>query len=60
MEAEKLIEVITKLKSDNEQMKRMIEHLTTCLSIFEEEYKAVTPIINHAKKLLTEIENDDK
>jgi len=60
MEAEKLIEIVTKLKSDNEQMKQMIEHLTTCLSVFEEEYKSVTPIITNVKELLTEIENDDK
>lgn len=56
MKAEELIEVITKLKYDNEQMKLMIEHLLTCLSAFESEYKSVTPIINHAKELLTEIE----
>jgi hypothetical protein len=60
MEAEKLIEIVAKLKSDNEQMKLMIEHLTTCLSIFEEEYKSVTPIVTNAKELLIEIENDDK
>jgi hypothetical protein len=60
MEAEKLIEIVAKIKSDNEQMKLMIEHLSTCLSVFESEYKSVTPIINNAKKLLTEIENDDK
>jgi hypothetical protein len=55
MEAEKLIEIVTKLKSDNEQMKLMIKHLTTCLSVFESEYKSVTPIITNANKLLTEI-----
>jgi len=56
MEAEKLIEIIANLKSDNERMKRMINHLTTCLSTFESEYKTLTPIINRAKELLTEIE----
>lgn len=55
METEKLIEVITKLKSDNEQMKQMIEHLTTCLSVFEDEYKSVTPIVTNAKELLKKL-----
>jgi hypothetical protein len=56
MEPGKLIEIVAKLKSDNEQMKLMIEHLSTCLSAFESEYKSVTPIINHAKELLNQIE----
>jgi len=60
MESEKLIEIIGKLKDDNERMKRMINHLTTCLSAFESEYKSLILIINRAKELLTEIEKDDK
>jgi len=60
MEAEKLIKIVGKLKSDNEQMKRIINSLMNALSVFESEYKAVTPIITRAKELLTKIENNDK
>jgi hypothetical protein len=60
MESENLIEIVAKLKSDNEQMKRIINSLMNALSVFEEEYKSITPIITNVKELLTEIEKDDK